>query len=167
MSKYFVNFGNLVEELLPQSLRSQSGFAVKTLVMELLGNLQKLYRQLADKRERQQQLLEYNCQYPLLQKLLNEELDTNGGRRIRVGDTTGDLRTLLVYPNGTAYRQLVVDDPEGNMVVTFPHRLWKYLGFTVWVPADWEDEGDNMKRLKGLVEMYKPLGTKYIIKKTE
>ncbi len=162
MSKYEINFKSLIGGLLPLSLRG----TCKRLVQFLINGLQMLHANEfePDRVEQLKEVDRYDCRYPHLQKMLNDKLDDTD-RRIRVNDTTGDLRTVLVYPNGSDYRQLVVDNHSDDIVVTYPHRLWEYLGFTVWVPDDWEENDDNWNRAVGLVERFKPAGTKYQIVK--
>lgn len=155
MSKYEISFRNLIGGLMPQSLRG----SVLTLAWVLTRGVRELYVRLLGWRSKHWKDMEYNCQYPLMQKRLNDELD-NTDRRIRVREATGSLATAVVFPKGTNHVQLVVDEP-GSTVVVHPWRVYRYRPFEIVLPTGMDALEHN--RVVKLADTYKLAGTRYTI----
>lgn len=160
MSKYEISFRSLIGGLMPQSLRGN----VLTLAWVLTRGVRDMYVRLLGWRSKHWEDMEYNCQYPLMQKKLNDELD-NTDRRIRVREATGGLTTVVVYPKGTDHVQLVVDDPEENTVVVHPWWVYRYQPFEIVLPTTIHT--NDINRVVKLADTYKLAGTRYVITEQE
>ncbi|MBQ9435487.1 MAG: hypothetical protein IJU33_05100 [Bacteroidales bacterium] len=159
MSKYEINFRNLIGGLMPQALRG----SLLSLAWMLTHGIRVLHLRGLAARTQHWKDMEYNCQYPLLQKLLNDELDPTD-RRIRVREATGSLTTAVVFPKGTDHVQLVVDEP-GSTVVVHPWWVYRYRPFEIVLPAGVYVL--ELIRVRKLADTYKLAGTKYVITEQE
>lgn len=160
MSKYEINFRNLIGGLMPQALRG----SLLSLAWMLTHGIRVLHLRGLAARTQHWKEMEYNCQYPLLQKLLNDELDLTG-RRIRVREATGGLTTVVVYPKGTDHVQLVVDDPDENTVVVHPWWVYRYQPFEIVLPTTIHT--NDINKVVKLADTYKLAGTRYVITEQE
>ena len=145
---------------MPQALRG----SLLSLAWMLTHGIRVLHLRGLAARTQHWKEMEYNCQYPLLQKLLNDELDLTG-RRIRVREATGGLTTVVVYPKGTDHVQLVVDDPDENTVVVHPWWVYRYQPFEIVLPTTIHT--NDINKVVKLADTYKLAGTRYVITEQE
>lgn len=151
MSKYNINFRNLIGGLMPQALRGN----LLSLAWTLTHGVRVLHLRGLAARTQHWKEISFNSQYPLLQKLLNDECDpTNRGIRIMDNDEVPD--TVVAYPNSTSYVQSVV-----GVLVVHPWHNYLYPGFVIVLP---ENLDVDKKRVVKLADTYKMTGTHYTFK---
>jgi len=159
MGKYDVNFLQLIKESLPVSVRGTLVEWIYVLIKPILV----VYNRFKDLKTDNENKLSYNAQYPNLQRLLNDKLDSIL-RRIKVKDGDETIDELLVFPN-EEIKPIHLGEPE-ELVLIYPSSRWGYEPFTVLVP-ELQENGEEFKkienRIKRLLDIYKFLGTQYKI----
>jgi len=98
--------------------------------------------------------LSYNCQYPSLQKLLNDSAD-NIYRRIRVLDNCYEI-PIMIHPEAD---QIAVF----TTLLSSPEQYYIYSGFIVKLPIAFKKDKDKIKKIEKLVNINKFAGTIYKI----
>ena len=154
-TKYSINFRNLIGGLMPQALRG----SLLSFAWMLTHEIRVLHLRGLAARTRHWKDMEYNCQYPLLQKKLNDEVDPDPeDRRIRVREATGELQTVVVHKNDPSYVQV-----EIGLVVVHPWRMYLYRPFEISVPEEIYNNYNEKHKVIKLADTYKLAGTKYTI----
>jgi hypothetical protein len=148
---YNFNLKRLVLSILPVSLRSGN---FKYFLFALNGQFKTVFLSFTSFRLKQLKNLTYSCQYPYLQKLLNNKFD-NLQRRIKVSD--GNFQEpILVYPQED---QIPLILP----FIVYPAENYNFPPFLVKIPAAFQNNINMLNQLKRYLNIYKFPGTKYTI----
>lgn len=142
MSKYDLNFRRLIVCMLPYSLRGN----IVDLIEVMVRPLKRYYHQFLSFKEREETALTYNSQTPLLQKLLNDTLETSG---IYITDAPyhvidGVWENAEYKPKEIGFWEIIGKSDIG------------YRGFYVYVPVALSDK---KQIIAALVDRYKFAGT--------
>lgn len=146
MSKYDLNFRKFIVQLLPIRLRGN----VVDMVETLIKPLKRLHYKILTFKQDEEKALSYNAQMPMLQKLLNDSLETGG---IYIEDSPynvvdGVWENAEYKPKEIGFWGLLGKDDIG------------YNGFVVYVPSGLAGKTNI---IKALVDRYKLAGTTYRI----
>ena len=146
MSKYDLNFRKFIVQLLPIRLRGN----VVDMVESLIKPLKRLHYKILTFKQDEEKAFSYNAQMPMLQKLLNDSLESGG---IYIEDSPynvvdGVWENAEYKPKEIGFWGLLGKDDIG------------YNGFVVYVPSGLAGKTNI---IKALVERYKLAGTTYRI----
>ena len=149
--KYKIIFKQLITELLPIVLRKE---IIIEFIHILINPIARLHGKLQQSIEETNRILSYNSQYPNLQRLLNDNFDSQ--RRIEVKDSGDSIDDLLIYPNAE-YKPLLL-----GQILIHQSSKWGQHPFLVIVPHDILTDfvRDSIEKT---VNQYKFLGTKFLI----
>lgn len=155
MRLFQIDYKRLVVVLLPTFLRQPRLVAFGT---GMTASVLKLYDRFGENRERNLRRLEYNGQVCYLQKLLNDELDRDGGRRIRIADAAGNTwllareeanpEQLMATETTLVYNEAAITSHTNIFTVTVP-----------WLAA----EVNKTNQLRDFLNEYKLAGSRYKI----
>ena len=149
MGKYDLEFPVLIAQDLPTAVRKN----LVEFIYVLIAPIRRVYFQFLENKQKTENKLSYNAQYPNLQRLLNDKIDKDD-RRIEVRDSGDNIEGLLIYPNEE------LKPIHLGQVLIYPSKQWGYKPFLVRVPSGLENQESKIKRL---LNNYKFLGTKYNI----
>ena len=157
--KYNFNLKYLIFTSLPIAIR---GLATNSQLLELFYILCKpildLYSKFKDFKGNVPCKMEYNAQYPCLQRLLNDNFDTTL-RRIKVYDAL-HAGTTLIYPDGTKNGTPNNQNCTLTTFLVYPD-CNQNAGFTVELPNSIYNDQKIKNQIISLVNIYKFAGTHY------
>lgn len=154
MSKYDLHIRKWAVSLLVFSLRSKT---VMALVQVLCVGFYGVKSRFDTYRKECETKLSFNAQVFSIERALNYYLNEYLTERILVTDDVAVSAPLLVYPRES-------NKPAVTRFFVKARAYWDFRPFTVVLPADLEGNTDVVNRVVALVDRYKFLGTKYIIK---
>lgn len=159
-----INWWTLITMLLPFSMRGN----LRDIIYVLTRPFRIIHHQLIQHISLTNNRLSYNCQYPQLQRLLNDSFDSFN-RGIRVKEGLNSISEPVIY-RASDYQPKFI-----GLLKVYPTARWGYMPFIVEIPytvnmsGDPNDnvtilpEDDTVKQIRRLVEIYKLSGIKYSI----
>lgn len=145
---YNFNLKQLIGNILPTGLRANviNYFAI------LLSPLTDIHNNFRQFRNAQLNAMSYNCQYPSLQKLLNDKFDSLS-RRIKVYDGAPS-EPVIVFPQ-------VDDIPVITPLLVLLNDATEYYPFIVELPSSFNSDVTRLVAIWKTVDRYKLSGINY------
>lgn len=159
-----INWWKLITTLLPFSMRGN----LREIIYVFTRPFRIIHHLFIYHISRTTNKLSYNCQYPQLQRLLNDHFDAFN-RRIRVKEGVNTVSEPIIY-RASDYQPKIV-----GLLKVYPASRWGYMPFIVEIPYTINMSGepaddviilpedDTVKQIRRMVEIYKLSGTKYTL----
>ncbi len=154
MAKYDLNIKKLAFSLLMFPLRSNT---VKALIQVLCVAFYGVKARFNSYKNTCDTALSFNSQVVYIEAALNHYLAEHLSSRITVTDDVATAEPIVV-------RVREEQKPVVTMFLIKARAYWGFRPFVVSVPIALEDNVDVMNRIHAIVQRYKFLGVKYVIK---